>query len=69
MQIQIQKQRIPTNEVSTHIGEIITVTGWLHSWREMGGVSFLVLRDAWGTIQLSRKQRTSYLPYALWKQA
>ncbi len=27
------------------------VTGWLHSWREMGGVSFLVLRDAWGTIQ------------------
>src|SRR6185437_1724677 len=51
MQTQVNKTRIPSNEVSSHIGEVITVTGWLHSWREMGGVSFLVLRDAWGTIQ------------------
>lgn len=43
--------RIPTNEVVLHIGERIHVAGWLHSWREMGGVSFLVLRDAWGTVQ------------------
>ncbi len=51
MQEQIVLQRIPSNEVGVHIGERILVTGWLHSWREMGGVSFLVLRDAWGTIQ------------------
>lgn len=51
MQVQVQKKRIPSNEVNTHIGETITVAGWLHSRREMGGVSFLVLRDAWGTIQ------------------
>ena len=51
MQTQIHKTRILTSEVSSHIGETITVTGWLHSWREMGGVSFLVVRDAWGTIQ------------------
>ncbi|MGH2506697.1 MAG: aspartate--tRNA(Asn) ligase [Ktedonobacteraceae bacterium] len=51
MQEQIVLQRIPTNEVGAHLGSRILVTGWLHSWREMGGVSFLVLRDAWGTVQ------------------
>ena len=48
---QIVLQRIPTDEVGAHIDERILVRGWLHSWREMGGVSFLVLRDAWGTLQ------------------
>ena len=51
MQTQVSKERIPSSKVGAHIGETITVTGWLHSWREMGGVSFLVLRDAWGTVQ------------------
>lgn len=51
MQEQMISKRTPTSEVGAHIGEPIIVTGWLHSWREMGGVSFLVLRDAWGTIQ------------------
>ncbi|HVU69071.1 MAG TPA: aspartate--tRNA(Asn) ligase [Ktedonobacteraceae bacterium] len=51
MQTQANQTRVPTSEVSTHVGETITVTGWLHSWREMGGVSFLVLRDGWGTLQ------------------
>jgi nondiscriminating aspartyl-tRNA synthetase len=44
--------RIPTGEVGAHRGERVLVTGWLHSWREMGGVSFLVLRDGWGTLQM-----------------
>src|SRR5258708_38123414 len=51
MQEQIVLQRIPTNEIGSHIGERVLATGWLHSWREMGGLSFLVLRDAWGTVQ------------------
>ncbi len=51
MQEQILKRRTLTSEVGRHTGESVTVTGWLHSWREMGGLSFLVLRDAWGTIQ------------------
>lgn len=51
MQKQLISERIPASEVGAHIGEHISVTGWLHSWREMGGVSFLVLRDAWGIIQ------------------
>ena len=48
---QIVLQRILTSEVKSHIGERVLLSGWLHSWREMGGVSFLVLRDAWGTLQ------------------
>lgn len=52
MQEQIVLARIPTNEVGAHVGERVTVAGWLHSWREMGGVSFLVLRDGWGTLQM-----------------
>jgi nondiscriminating aspartyl-tRNA synthetase len=48
---QIEFKRIPTTQVSNRISERILVRGWLHSWREMGGVSFLVLRDAWGLIQ------------------
>jgi nondiscriminating aspartyl-tRNA synthetase len=51
MQEQILKRRTLTSEVGRHTGESVTVTGWLRSWREMGGLSFLVLRDAWGTIQ------------------
>lgn len=52
MQEQIVLTRIPTGEVGAHIGERVLVTGWLHSWREMGSVSFLVLRDGWGTLQM-----------------
>lgn len=51
MHRELNKARIPTSEIGLHCGEIITVLGWLHSWRELGGVSFLVLRDAWGTVQ------------------
>lgn len=51
MQEQKTAQRTSIDEVKLHIGEHIRVQGWLHSWREMGGVSFLVLRDAWGTLQ------------------
>ena len=45
------KQRIRTIEVSLHVGERVRVVGWLHSLRQLGGVSFLVIRDGWGTIQ------------------
>lgn len=45
-------RRTPTYEVGLSIGTRLTVVGWLHSWRAMGGVSFLVLRDGWGTLQM-----------------
>jgi nondiscriminating aspartyl-tRNA synthetase len=62
MQHQLFSTRIPTNEVGAHIGERVIVTGWLHSWREMGGLSFLVLRDAWGTLQAVAETENELLP-------
>ena len=44
-------ERIRTIEVGSHVGERVRVAGWLHSLRQLGGVSFLVIRDGWGTVQ------------------
>ena len=44
--------RIPSVEVGAHLGERIQVAGWLHTLRRLGGVSFLILRDGWGIIQV-----------------
>jgi nondiscriminating aspartyl-tRNA synthetase len=44
--------RIPSIEVGAHLGERIQVAGWLHTLRRLGGVSFLILRDGWGIIQV-----------------
>ena len=44
-------KRIRTTEVKAHVGERVHVAGWLHSLRQLGGVTFLVLRDGWGMIQ------------------
>ena len=44
-------KRVRTIEVGSHIGERVRVAGWLHSLRQLGGVSFLVIRDGWGTVQ------------------
>jgi nondiscriminating aspartyl-tRNA synthetase len=44
-------ERIRTIEVVAHAGERVHVAGWLHSLRQMGGITFLVLRDGWGQIQ------------------
>jgi nondiscriminating aspartyl-tRNA synthetase len=44
-------ERIRTTDIPAHIGEQVRIAGWLHSWRQMGGIHFLVIRDGWGTIQ------------------
>ncbi len=44
-------QTIRTTEASAHIGQRVRLTGWLHNLRQMGGISFVVLRDGWGIIQ------------------
>ena len=45
-------ERIRTVEVGEHVGERVRVAGWLHSLRRLGGVSFLVIRDGWGILQV-----------------
>lgn len=44
--------RTRTTEVSRYIGEHIQLCGWVHALRRLGGISFLILRDGWGTVQI-----------------
>lgn len=43
--------RILTNEIQAHIGETITIEGWLHKKRLLGGLNFITLRDRRGVAQ------------------
>jgi len=44
--------RTLVSELSSKIGADVTVCGWVHRIRDLGGVSFVVLRDRSGTCQL-----------------
>jgi len=43
--------RILTNEIHTHVGETITIEGWLHKKRLLGGLNSITLRDRRGIAQ------------------
>jgi len=40
------------SEVSSLVGTDVTLCGWVHRIRDLGGVSFVVLRDRSGSVQL-----------------
>lgn len=44
-------ERIRTTEISAHVGQRVHLQGWLHAVRRLGGVTFVILRDGWGTAQ------------------
>jgi aspartyl-tRNA synthetase len=37
---------------ATHIGQEVTLSGWLHMVRDVGGILFLVIRDHYGSTQV-----------------
>lgn len=45
-------ERIWTSDIKLHIGERVRLAGWLHRFRYLSNVSFLVLRDAKGLAQI-----------------
>ncbi len=44
--------RILSSELAMHIGETVTIAGWVHRRRELKSVSFLILRDRAGLAQV-----------------
>lgn len=44
--------RTLSSDVAQHIGKEITVSGWLHKKRLMGGLTFINLRDRKGLVQI-----------------
>ena len=48
----LKTERVLSSEVARHAGKEITVSGWLHKKRDLGGVTFLILRDRLGLVQV-----------------
>ncbi|HEX6686351.1 MAG TPA: aspartate--tRNA(Asn) ligase [Candidatus Limnocylindrales bacterium] len=45
-------QRVLSSELPKHVGERVTIAGWVHRRRELKSVSFLILRDRSGQAQV-----------------
>ncbi|NLX12000.1 MAG: aspartate--tRNA ligase [Chloroflexi bacterium] len=48
-----------------HAGQQVTLAGWVHRWRDQGGLVFLDLRDRWGITQVTIAQESSPDVHAL----
>ena len=44
--------RVLSTDLAAHVGERVTLAGWLHARRELGAVSFVLLRDRAGLAQI-----------------
>lgn len=45
--------RVLARELPAHTGQSVTLQGWVHSCRHLGGLAFLVLRDRTGLCQVT----------------
>jgi nondiscriminating aspartyl-tRNA synthetase len=44
-------EQIRTTQLSEHIGERVTLHGWMHNLRALGKISFILVRDGYGLAQ------------------
>ena len=42
-----------------HAGQQVTLAGWVHRWRDQGGLIFWDVRDRWGVTQITINQETA----------
>ncbi len=47
----MELERIRTTEAARHVGQRVKLAGWLHALRKLGSLSFLIVRDGFGTFQ------------------
>ena len=57
-------QTIRTIALAEHVGARVTLEGWLHQQRTLGGITFLVIRDGWGTAQAVTEDPAALAPLA-----
>ncbi len=55
---------IRTVEAAAHSGQPVRLMGWLYNLRQLGGVTFIVLRDGWGTLQAVTESEADLEPLA-----
>jgi nondiscriminating aspartyl-tRNA synthetase len=48
----VTTDRVLAKELSAHIGERVTIAGWLHRRRELKSITFLIIRDRTGLAQV-----------------
>jgi nondiscriminating aspartyl-tRNA synthetase len=62
--MEVAMETIRTVEAVGHVGQPVRVLGWLHNLRPLGGVTFVVLRDGWGTLQAVTESEADLEPLA-----
>jgi nondiscriminating aspartyl-tRNA synthetase len=46
------QERVLASQLKDHVGKKVMIAGWLHKERKLGGMTFLVLRDRSGLVQV-----------------
>ncbi|BBM81905.1 Asp-tRNA(Asn)/Glu-tRNA(Gln) amidotransferase subunit GatA [Candidatus Uabimicrobium amorphum] len=49
---QPQHSRIYNNDLANHVAKEVTICGWVHKINKLGGVEFMIIRDATGFAQV-----------------
>jgi nondiscriminating aspartyl-tRNA synthetase len=54
--------RVLSSELAGHVGARVSMAGWVHATRDLGAVSFLVLRDRGGLAQIVSQEPVALQP-------
>lgn len=57
--LEFDMQSIRTTQLEDYVGERVTLHGWLHQFRALGKINFVILRDGYGTAQATTENAVS----------